>query len=123
VYALDLDKNTTINIRTNPCIVVPKQNTHLALVLEANLPYRHATIFLQVTPWRIHNGNVIFLVSFDTVCLCQLRAVDQQFFCHFFPVLAFREAHVDMSRGQIIDVKPNVLIPAVFDQLFIYESS
>ena len=95
MYALDLDKYN--NQHPHKPMHCRAKNTHLALILEANLPYRHATIFLQVTPWCIHNGDVIFLVSFNTVCLGQLRTVDQQILVHLLPVFAFWEPHVDVG--------------------------
>ena len=49
--------------------------THLPLIFESHLPNRHTPIFLQVRPRRVHNRNIIFLVTLDTIRLCQLRAV------------------------------------------------
>lgn len=65
MYALHLDKYNN-QFPHRPMHVTAK-STHLALILEPDLSYSHATIFLQVTPRRVHNGDVIFFVSLDTV--------------------------------------------------------
>jgi uroporphyrinogen-III synthase len=63
--------------------------SYLPLILEPNLTHRHTPILLQVAPGRIHNGDVIFFVSVNTVRLGQLRAVGQQLCSHLPPVFAF----------------------------------
>lgn len=69
MYALDLSQQ--ISMQTPQA-----QNTHLALILKPNLAHSHTAILLQVTPRRIHNSDVVFLVALNTVRLCQLRTVD-----------------------------------------------
>lgn len=69
MYALDLARQISM-------LTTQAQNTHLALILEPDLSHSHAAILLQVTPRRVHNSDIVFLVAFDTVRLCQLRTVD-----------------------------------------------
>lgn len=67
-----------------------ERRAYLSLILEPNLTHGHTPIFLQVTPRRVHNRDVIFLVALDTVCLGKLGTVHQQLFSHLLPIFALR---------------------------------
>jgi hypothetical protein len=83
MYALDLVYVISIGtMNESTC-------TYLPLILEPNLTHRHTPILLQITPRRIHNRDVVFLVALNTVRLGQLRTVGQQLFSHPLPVFVF----------------------------------
>jgi len=46
------------------------ETTHLPLIFKAYLSYGHTTIFFQIRPWRIHNRDVVLLVTYKPVNLC-----------------------------------------------------
>jgi hypothetical protein len=60
-------------------------------------------------------------LTLNTVRLGQLRAVRQEILVDSLPVLAFGQPHVDMRRGEVIGVEPEVFIPAVLDELLVCE--
>lgn len=60
--------------------------------------------------------------TFNTIRLRQLRTIHQQPLINALPVLPLRQPHVDMRRGKIVHVEPDIFVPAILDQLFIYIS-
>lgn len=137
MYALDLQKRASGNISSNNI----KKKTNLLVVFKTDLSNSHTSIFLQVRPWCVNDRDVILLVAcetsaptlfavntheknlltLDTVRLRQLRAINQQRLADLLPILALRHAEVDMCGREIVDVKPHVLLPAVFDEFLIYK--
>lgn len=43
--------------------VVPRVLLHLLWVFKPNLTGRHTTIFLQIGPWCVYDGDVVFFVT------------------------------------------------------------
>ena len=62
---------------------------------------------------------VIKILTFNAVGLGQLRAVGQQWLANLLPALALWQADVDMCRREVIDVKPDIFLPAMLDQFFV----
>lgn len=91
---------------------------YLLIILESHLTNSHAPILLQIRPWRVDDSDVVLLVTcwsliialfkvathhlreltLNTVCLGQLRAVNQQRLADLLPALAFRHTEIDMCR-------------------------
>lgn len=61
--------------------------------------------------------------TLDTVCLGKLGTIDQEILVHALPVVALGQAHIDVGRRKIIDMKPNIFVPAILDKLFIYATN
>jgi hypothetical protein len=79
---------------------------------------RHGCLFVEITPGSVDYCDVVFLVAyihtsvrfgregtFDGVGFGELRAVGKDFGGDGIPCHSFRKTHVDMRRGQIIDME------------------
>jgi hypothetical protein len=76
VYALDLTLcqcAETLDIS----FAMIERHAYLSLILESDLTHSHTSVFLQVTPRRVYNRDIVFLVALDTVGLGKLGAVHQ----------------------------------------------
>ena len=71
---------------------------------------------------RRETGND-FGVTFDGVGLYELRTIYKQWFWNGLP-RGYRlwKTEVHVCRGKLVDVKPDVLRPCVFNQIFIWDT-
>ena len=92
---------------------------------------------LEVVCRRVNDREVVLLVpcrtdasasalqpserrqTFNRVRLDELGAVREESLGDGLPGHALRHAQVDVRRGQLVDMEPNVLGPGILDQVFI----
>ena len=81
--------------------------------------------FLFPSKWNFNSDAQIkdgVKSTFNRVCLDELCAIGQQSVWYALPCHRVRHAEIDMGRGELVNVKPDVLWPSVLDELFIYKS-
>lgn len=124
------------------CLVEPVDDGVLALgdedaadaagVLEADLADLHGAVLAEVGPGGVDDGDVVLLVALDGVGLGELGEVGEEGLGEGFPgpggrggggavvaVAGGGEAEVDVCRGELVSVEPDVFFPAVLDEVFV----
>lgn len=97
-----------------------KHAPHLAGVLEAHLADVHGAVLFEVRPGGVYHGHVVLFIALDGIRLGQLRQVREEMVGEGVPRLAVVHAEVDVRAGELVDVEPDVLFPAVFDEVLIF---
>lgn len=104
--------------------VLPRRHEHaldLAGILERDLPDVHGAVLAEVGPGRVNDGHVVPLVALYGVGLCQLRQVRDEVLGEGVPALAVLHAEVDVGAGELVDVEPDVFVPAMLDEILVLE--
>jgi hypothetical protein len=87
---------------------------------------RSLRLFPEKLLVRARNGETgkrgFWRITFDRVGLDELCTIHEQRLGDVFP-RGYRlwQAEVHMCGGKLVDVKPDVLWPRVFDQIFVWE--
>lgn len=92
---------------------------HQFLFMKPHLPRLHPLPLFQITPRRINNRHIILFIPLDRIRFAELRAVCDEGSRDGVPGLPFFEAEVDVGRGEVGDVEPDVFGESEFDQVFV----
>jgi len=94
----------------------------LFVVVEGYLTSRHAAILLQIGPGSVDDGDVVFLVAFYRIRFGELSAVVKQGLWYFVPGVSLSHSEVDMGARQIVNVEPDIFVPAMSYQVLVSTS-
>lgn len=83
------------------------------------LAHIHVSRLAQVFPHGVDDGNVAHLTALNAVRLGQLRALLDNRLRYVINPVARREPQVHVRGRHLVDVEPEVLGPAVLDEMLV----